>query len=164
MKGPVRSWTRLATLIAVTCILSGTVGFHAEAGSPSEGQTVYVPVYPHIYVGTVGKPFDLAISLSIRNTDQKKPITILSVAYHDSNGRLVREHMERPMIVAPLASTDFFVRESDSSAGLGASFLVTWKSATKVNRPIIESVMAGTRSGQGISFTSRGEAINCRPD
>jgi len=45
-------------------------------------------------------------------------------------------------------------------AGSGANFLVKWKSQTKVNPPLIEGVMIGTRSGQGISFVSRGQVIN----
>ena len=42
----------------------------------------------------------------------------------------------------------------------GANFLVKWKSPTKVNPPLIEGVMIGTRSGQGISFVSRGQVID----
>jgi hypothetical protein len=41
----------------------------------------------------------------------------------------------------------------------GANFIVKWKSATEVNPPIIESIMIGAQSSQGISFTSRGRAI-----
>jgi hypothetical protein len=34
-----------------------------------------------------------------------------------------------------------------------------WTSKTNVNPPLIEGVMIGTRSGQGISFVSRGQVI-----
>jgi len=125
----------------------------------SEGATVYVPVYSHIYVGIKGHPFDLAISLSIRNTDPTRPITVSSVAYHGSTGRLLRQFLEEPVEVPSLASMDFFVSESDTSGGFGAAFVVKWKSKTKVNEPIVGGVMAGTRSGQGISFTTRGQVI-----
>jgi len=130
----------------------------AESINLSEGQTVYVPVYSHIYVMR-GHTFDLGISLSIRNTDPTHPITILSVSYNNSEGNLVRNYVESPIQVNPLASKDFFVTEPDTTGGLGASFLVKWKSTSKVNEPIIEGVMAGTRSGQGISFVSRGKEI-----
>lgn len=130
----------------------------AESFNLSDGQTVYVPVYSHIYV-VRGHTFDLGICLSIRNTDPTHPITILSANYHDTEGNLVRGYVERPIELKPLASTDFFVSELDTAGGLGASFLVKWKSTSKVNEPIVEGVMAGTRSGQGISFVSRGKAI-----
>jgi hypothetical protein len=76
----------------------------------------------------------------------------------------VRNYLEKPLRLGQMGTVDFFVSESDTSGGLGASFLVKWKSATKVNEPVIEGVMAGTKSGQGISFTSRGKAINERTD
>ncbi len=117
-----------------------------------------MPVYSHIYV-VKGHTFDLAICLSIRNTDPTHSITILSANYNDSNGDLVRNYLESPIQLNPLASTDFFVSEMDTAGGLGASFLVKWKSTIKVNEPIIEGVMAGTKSGQGISFVSRGKAV-----
>jgi hypothetical protein len=130
----------------------------AEPVTLSEGQTVYVPVYSHIYVMR-GHTFDLGISLSIRNTDPTHPITIVSVSYNDSDGNLVRNYLGSPIQLNPLASKDFFVSEMDTTGGFGASFLVKWKSTIPVNEPIIEGVMAGTRSGQGISFVSRGKAI-----
>jgi Protein of unknown function (DUF3124) len=135
-----------------------TGGCIAESINLSERQTVYVPVYSHIYVMR-GHTYDLGISLSIRNTDPAHPITIVSVSYNDSNGNLVRNYLESPIQLNHLASKDFFVSEMDKTGGFGASFVVKWKSAIKVNEPIIEGVMAGTKSGQGISFVSRGKAI-----
>jgi hypothetical protein len=41
-----------------------------------KGQTVYVPVYSHIYSGDREQPFYLAATLSIRNTDTKHAITL----------------------------------------------------------------------------------------
>jgi hypothetical protein len=130
----------------------------AESIKLSEAQTVYVPVYSHINVAR-GHTFDLGISLSIRNTDPIHPITILSANYNNSEGKLVKNYLETPIRLNPLASTDFYVTELDTAGGLGASFLVKWKSEIEVNEPIIEGVMAGTKSGQGISFVSRGKAI-----
>jgi hypothetical protein len=50
--------------------------------------------------------------------------------------------------------------EGDTVGGSGANFLVKWQAKSKVNPPLIEGVMIGTRSGQGISFVSRGQVIN----
>ena len=157
-----RTWLTLG--IVTMGFVFAVAGHSASPVELSEGQTVYVPVYSHIYIGVKGLTYDLAISLSIRNIDPVASITVVSVDYHDAKGKLVREHLKNPIHVAPLASADFFVSETDSTGGLGASFIVKWKSAVKVNVPIIEGIMAGTKSGQGISFSSRGKAIKDRGD
>jgi len=152
----------IAVGILVMGVFSSAISHSASESTLSQGATVYVPVYSHIYVGIKGITFDLAISLSIRNTDPDVPISVLSVAYYDSTGKLVRNYTKNPVEVAPLASADFFVSESDTTGGFGAAFVVKWKSHRKANQPIIEGVMAGTRMGQGISFTTRGQVIEDR--
>ena len=34
-----------------------------------KGQTIYVPAYSHVYHGDRQQPFQLAVTLSVRNTD-----------------------------------------------------------------------------------------------
>jgi hypothetical protein len=125
----------------------------------SDGQTVYVPIYSHIYSGLKGNPFSLAATLSIRNTDPKQPIWLVSVKFYDSDGKLVKEYLGNPAELKAMASTRYILTESDTGGGSGANFLVKWQSKSKVNPPLIEGVMIGTRSGQGISFVSRGQVI-----
>ena len=145
--------------IAVLFFLCQGAGAETETRL-SMGQTVYVPIYSHIYCGNKEQPFDLAVTLSLRNTDPKNPITILSVHYYDSNGTLIRSYVKHPVRLPALGSTRYVVKESDKTGGSGASFIVRWKSDSKVNSPVIESVMIGTKSKQGISFTSRGQPIS----
>ena len=125
----------------------------------STGQTVYVPIYSHIYSGLKGRPFNLAATLSIRNTDPKHPLSLVSVKFYDSEGKLLKTYLDNPLELKAMASTRYILTESDAAGGSGANFLVTWTSKTKVNPPLIEGVMIGTRSGQGISFVSRGQVI-----
>ncbi len=125
----------------------------------SDGQTLYVPVYSHIYYGDRTKPFNLAVMLSIRNTDPGYPLTIVTATYYDSDGTLVREYVQKPLELKPLASTHLYVKESDTSGGSGANFIVTWKAARPINVPIVESLMIGVSSGQGISFVREGQVI-----
>ncbi len=125
----------------------------------STGQTIYVPVYSHIYSGDREHPFYLTATLSVRNTDPKHAVTILSVDYYDSKGKLLKSYLNSPVGLNPLATTRYIIKESDKSGGSGANFIVKWKSGTKVNAPIIESIMIGTKTQQGISFISRGRAI-----
>ena len=126
----------------------------------SAGQTVYVPIYSHIYSGLKGRPFNLAATLSIRNTDPKHAITLVSVKFYDSDGKLVKKYLDKPAELKAMASTRYILTESDAGGGSGANFLVKWTSRTKINPPLIEGVMIGTRSGQGISFVSRGQVID----
>ena len=125
----------------------------------SMGQSVYVSIYSHIYSGRKARPFDLAAILSIRNTDIHQPVTIVSVKYYDAEGKLLKEYLDEPLQLKALASTRYIIMEGDKAGGSGAKFIVKWKSNEKVTPPIIEAVMIGTRSGQGISFVSRGQAI-----
>ncbi|MEH2067291.1 MAG: DUF3124 domain-containing protein [Nostoc sp.] len=123
------------------------------------GQTIYVPVYSHIYHYNRQEVFELAVTLSIRNTDLNNPIVITSVRYYNSDGKLVKQYLERPIQLDALASTDFFINRNDTTGGLGANFIVEWVAQTEISEPIVEAVMIGTDFQQGISFTSTGKVI-----
>jgi hypothetical protein len=145
-------------LIALAWMLT-PVDLFAEEAPLSRGQTVYVPIYSHIYSGVKGRPFDLAATLSIRNTNLKNSITLLAVKYYDSEGKLVEDYLIKPLQLNALVSTRYIITEADRAGGSGANFIVVWTSERNVNPPIIEAVMIGTHSGQGISFLSRGQVI-----
>ena len=147
-------------LVAVILLFGPVTPVRADSDIRlSNGQTVYVPIYSHIYSGLKGRPFSLAATLSIRNTDPKHAITLVSVKFYDSDGKLVKAYLDKPGQLKAMASTRYILTEADTGGGSGANFLVEWKSQTKVNPPLIEGVMIGTRSGQGISFVSRGQVI-----
>lgn len=126
----------------------------------SAGQHLYVPVYSHIYIGDKERPFNLAVTLSIRNTDPASGLRLTAVDYYDTEGRLVRSYLEGPRELGPLASIRYVVAEKDVEGGSGANFLVRWEAAQPINAPVVESVMIGAQSGQGISFTSQAREIN----
>ena len=155
---------RLSYLICIIVMIFLTgllapVNISAEDIELSAGQTVYVPIYSHIYSGVKGRPFDLAATLSIRNTNPKNSISLVSVKYYDTDGKLVEDYLKKPKQLNALVSTRYIITEDDKAGGSGANFIVVWKAAQKVNPPIIEAVMIGTHSGQGISFLSRGRVI-----
>ena len=129
------------------------------------GQTVYVPVYSHIFAEDRyrDRPFLLTATLSVRNTDPERPFTLKSVDYYDSEGGLLQRYLEAPVTLAPLASTHYIVPESEAKGGAGAKFLIEWQAPAAVNEPIIEAVMIGTKLQQGISFISTGRAIKGTP-
>ena len=148
-----------ATLLILSLLFAFPVFSAEENIELSSGQTVYVAIYSNIFTGPKEHPFNLAAMLSIRNTDLHNQITILSAEYFDNNGNSLKEYAQKPLTLAPLASHHFSIKERDEAGGFGANFIVKWKATKEINSPIIESVMIGTKSGQGISFVSQGKVI-----
>lgn len=149
---------RVSILITLLSVSVNSALASAESRL-SKGQTLYVPVYSNIFSAPKKIPFNLATILSIRNTDMSNSIKIVAADYYDSKGRLVRKYYQQPVTLAPLESTDIYIPEEDTTGGTGANFIVKWNSQREVNTPIIESVMIGMKSGQGISFVSPGQEI-----
>ena len=119
------------------------------------GQTVYVPIYSHIYhYNNQDDVMNLSATLSIRNTDLTNSIIITSVRYYDTDGKLIRQDIKSPVELKPLASTNFFIAANDTIGGSGANFIVEWVAEKTVYEPVIEAVMISTSSSQGISFVS----------
>lgn len=125
----------------------------------SRGQTLYVPVYSNVFSAPKQVPFNLATILSMRNTDMSNPIKITSVDYYDTKGKLLRKYYEKEVVLAPLESAYIYMPESDTAGGFGANFIVRWRAQKEINVPIIECVMIGATSGQGISFVSPSQEI-----
>lgn len=144
-------------LIIAVCAVSLVAVAKQKSGTVAE--TVYVPAYSSIFHGDREREFDLAVTLSVRNTDAAKAITVYRVHYHNGAGKLVHAYLEGDRTVGPLATAQFVVKESDERGGSGACFIVKWRGAAGVSRPLVEAVMIGTGGQQGVSFTSRGITI-----
>ncbi|MDJ0809632.1 MAG: DUF3124 domain-containing protein [Desulfobacterales bacterium] len=148
----------IAALLAIILLMTGATP--AQSDPPkSSGQTLYVPVYSHIYSGDRERPLYLAVTISIRNTDPNQAIRLTRVDYFDSEGKLLRGYLEKPTVLGPMASTRYIVGESDKAGGSGANFIVRWEADTPVSPPITEGIMISTASQLGISFTSPGQVI-----
>ncbi|MBF0293719.1 MAG: DUF3124 domain-containing protein [Magnetococcales bacterium] len=123
-----------------------------------------MPVYSSVWHGNLndrGNPEKalLSVMLSVRNTDSRHAMTITSVRYHDSDGRLLRDYLEQPRSLPPISSQAFFVENRETRGGAGASFLVSWRAEQPINQPIIESVHVYHWGTQAQAFTSRGQPI-----
>lgn len=145
-------------LVSLSC-WSPISSYFAKMTELSQGQTIYVPTYSHIYSGDNEKPFLLTVTLSIRNIDPKHSMTVTTVDYYDTSGNLLKRFLEEPVRLTPLASIRYVIPEKDDAGGSGANFMVEWTAEAVMNPPIAESIMIGTRSQQGVSFTSRGQAM-----
>lgn len=128
----------------------------------SLGQMIYVPVYSHIYQKNRQRTFNLTSTLSIRNTDPYRSLKLTEVSYYDSKGDLVKQFLDSTFIITPLASTSYVIEELDLRGGVGANFIVNWRSEQPVNPPVIEAVMISTSQQQGISFLSKGRLLQER--
>jgi len=160
-----RHRSKLLSVVLVTVLTALAVAYAnaAEQIPLSKGQIVYVPAYSHIYSGNREQAFLLTVTLSIRNVDLAHPITLTKVDYYETQGKFLRKYLDKPVTLKPLESTRYIVPQKDETGGSGANFIVEWQSDNAVNPPIIESVMIGTQSQQGISFTSRGQVLHVLP-
>jgi len=167
MKNYLLSLVAVFTLVACppTTLLSSLWGESALANPVTDlttkfkGQTVYVSVYSHIYHENENRAFNLAANLSIRNTDLNGTITVTSVSYYNTEGKLIKNYLDKPVTLAPLASLVYVVQRRDTTGGSGANFIVEWNSPQPLSEPIIEAVMVSAGAGQGIAFISVGKPI-----
>ncbi len=135
-----------------------------ESAWPVMRQTVYVPIYSQVYERTERWMVNLTVTLSIRNTDLRHPVTITAVCRYNTAGQLVERYLEEPVLLASLASTHFVVEGRDTRGGVGASFIVKWRSDKRVNQPVVEAVMISRVSQQGLSFVTHGHIIEQEVD
>ena len=131
-------------------------------------QTIYVPVYSHIYFGTTApggrRRFPLTITLSIQNTDLHRPLMVTSARYYDQGGQFLQEYVPQPRRLAPLASIEIAIAERDEHGGVGANFIVEWRAEEAVSVPVVEALMSGIDMGLGVSFFSPGRVISQPPE
>src|SRR5574343_277455 len=82
-----------------------------ELRALSKGQTLYLPVYSHMLYGNLGKSGKasavlLSTLVSIRNTDPRKSLRVLSARYFDTNGKLLAERVSTPSTIPPLGTLE----------------------------------------------------------
>ncbi len=152
VSGVLRKRSTLWGLLSLILLFSYCQISFASDYRLASGQTLYVAVYSNIFSAPRKIPYNLATILSIRNTDMANAISIVAADYYDSKGKLVKRYYPQPVTLAPLESTYIYIPEDDTTGGTGANFIVKWNSSREVNVPIVESVMIGMKSGQGISF------------
>jgi hypothetical protein len=124
------------------------------------GQLVFVPAYSEIFYGVASQRLGLTTTLAIHNTDLENPIIIRSVRYYDTDGNLVREYIEQPAQLNPMATIGFVIEASDTMGGWGTNFLVEWGAETPVHEPVIEAIMVSSRGTEGVSFVSLGRVVS----
>ena len=148
----------MTVLLAAACF-SGMAAAQ-EARPLSRGQSLYLPVYSHLLYGNIDKKGNasralLSALVSIRNTDPKRPLKVLSARYFDTQGRFLREYVVTPVSVPPFGTHELFVELHDESGGSGANFLIRWESGEAVNPPLVEAIHANMDSGKAVIVTTQ---------
>ena len=122
-------------------------------------EKVYVPVYSDIYHFSGERRQNLTATLSVRNTSLRDTMYVQKVDYFDSQGKILREYLEKDVVLLPMQSIEFVVEHRETEGGAGASFLVDWGSNSHELRPVIQAVMISTVNQQGISFVTQGVTV-----
>lgn len=155
--------------LCAAVLLCGCVAPVIAADEPalSSGQTLYLPVYSHVYHGDPGrdgKPAQTLVSthVSIRNTDPKMTIRLVSARYFDTQGKLVRAYVTAPVAIPPLGTHEVFVPRTDTAGGSGANFLIVWSAESPANPPIVEALHADIREARTLMFITTGQPIRIR--
>jgi hypothetical protein len=138
----------------------------AEEEKLSSGQTLYLPVYSYIWHGDrvvrQRHPLKTPVSVlvSIRNTNSKTPIKLVSARYFDSNGNLLKQYVNAPLIIGPLATHEIFVEKHEVAGGSGANFLLQWEADAPANIPVIEALHAEIKGHSTIAFMTRAQPVS----
>ena len=156
-------------LSAVLAVLALFVVPAAAEDEPalSTGQTLYLPIYSHLYHGDLdkaGKPAftPLSVHVSIRNTDSRTAIRLLYARYYDTQGKLVREFVPAAQAIPPLGTIELFVPRTDMAGGSGANFLIAWSAETPANLPLVEALHGDIREARSVVFLTSARPVKAR--
>lgn len=153
------------SLALMAGVLLGPLAVSAqELRTPTNGQTLFLPIFSHMLYGNLGKSGRasyvlLSALVSIRNTDLRRPLKVLSAKYYDTHGKLLGERIPSPVLLPPLGTLELFVELNDASGGSGANFLVKWAADGVVNPPLVEALHANMDGGKAVIFMTQSVPI-----
>lgn len=124
--------------------------------------SIYVPIYSDIYsFDRYSKPL-LTATLSIRNTSIRDSIFVDDIDYYDSKGNLVRQYIDKTILLKPLQTIEYVIDHEDQVGGTGANFIVNWGCNNPTVNPIFQGIMISTKGQHGLSFVTEGISISQR--
>lgn len=150
----------LFCVFGFTLFLASTVAIAQEVRPLAKGQTLYLPIYSHMLYGNLGRSGNvssvpLSALVSIRNTDSKRPLRVLSARYFDTHGKQLSERVPSPVLIPPYGTHELFVELNDASGGSGANFIIKWEADQAINPPLVESLHANMDSGKAVIFMTQ---------
>ena len=151
--------TVMVILLILTILFANDVSF-ADI-EQTQGQTIYLSLYPKIERGGKKGASFLTTILTIRNTDLQHSITVNSINFHDSNGVLKKHVLKEPMILNAISSKSmrFEAKELDTESGMAGCFIIVWKSSERVSEPLVEGIIGTSGTGWVTSSVFYGRVI-----
>jgi hypothetical protein len=130
---------------------------------PSENLGVsgafYVPVYSSVAMSQGKLRADFAVTLSIHNASETRPLVLRRIAYFDTGGKTVQSYLKAPVALKPFATIEVFVPATDVRGGTGANFVVDWAATSEIAEPVVEALMFGDVGSAHYGFVSQGRPI-----
>ena len=156
-----KSLIQLSTIRDKKSLSSNTFPPQALKDSLAFGQLLYVPVYSEIYSIGHHRTERLSSTLSIRNVNPNAEFYITRLEYYDTEGNVLKEikATELPIKVNPLETKNHVVALYDDKGGVGANFILEWRSSKPIVAPLVETIMISTESNWGLSFTADSKVI-----
>ncbi|GAA0309641.1 DUF3124 domain-containing protein [Psychrobacter aestuarii] len=136
-----------------------TVTDKVDRSGFSYRQSFYVPIYSDIYTDKDNRKVLLAATLSVRNTNLKKPLYINKIDYYATDGTFIKSYVDRTIELPPMATLNYIVEKEEDKGGSGANFIITVEGVDKSVTPVIEAVMVGNFSNKGFAFATEGTPI-----
>lgn len=119
----------------------------------------YVPVYSSVTMAQGRLRADFAVTLSIHNASETRPLVLKRIAYFDTAGKMVESYLDSPVALKPFSTVEVSIATADVRGGTGANFVVDWAATAEIAEPVVEALMVGDLGAAHYAFISQGRAI-----
>lgn len=119
----------------------------------------YVPVYSSVSMAQGKLRADFAVTLSVHNASETRPLVLKRVAYFDTSGKLVESYLKSPIALKPFSTIEVFIPTADVRGGTGANFVVDWAAVSEIAEPVVEALMVGGVGAGHYAFISQGRPV-----
>ena len=119
----------------------------------------YVPVYSSVSMSQGRLRADFAVTLSVHNASETRPLVLKRIAYFDTSGKMVESYLKAPVALKPFATVEVFIAANDVRGGTGANFVVDWAATGEIAEPAVEALMVGSVGPGHYAFISQGRPI-----
>ena len=85
-------------------------------------ESVYVPAYSDLYYESQEKKTFFTVILSLRNISFTDTLYFTHIDYYSSHGKLLRQYIDRVLVLRPMESMEYIVREMPKRRGYRCQF------------------------------------------